>query len=482
MASLTASGLGSGLDVASIISQLMTIERQPLRTLQKEESSTNAKISSFGKIQSAVSTLRTKVAAFNSSSLWGNTAATLTDASVATATSISGQKGAPGSYTLQVDALAASQSLSSTTFASSSTTLSEGTLNIELGTWSGGSPATGFTAKSGTSAVSIAIGAGETSLGTIRDKINAAGAGVTAGIVTDSGGSRLTLRSSSTGQENAFRISVSEANDDGVASTGLSALAYDATVTSSMTRNQTARNAQAVVNGLTVTSASNTLDGVVDGLSIKLNKATSSPVEMSVVADHAALKTAMTDFVTAFNGLNDTIKSETKYDAATKTAGKLQSDRTALDIQSKMRSMLFATFSGGGSGALASLSDIGVSVNAAGSLAINDTKLDAALANPDNVKALLSGGDGSTTAATGFMTRFRDLADRIQGTEGPLQTRTTGLQQQLKRNTDKQDAFELKMQSVEARLQKQYNSLDQKMTGINSMSNSVSLMIKSLYG
>ena len=131
---------------------------------------------------------------------------------------------------------------------------------------------------------------------------------------------------------------------------------------------------------------------------------------------------------------------------------------------------------------MASLSDIGVSVNAAGSLAINDTKLNAALANPENVKALLTGGDGSTTAATGFMTRFRDLADRVQGTQGPLQTRTTGLQQQLKRNTDKQDAFELKMQSVEARLQKQYNSLDQKMTGINSMSSSVSLMIKSLYG
>ena len=97
MGSITSSGLGSGLDVSSIINQLMTIEKQPLTTLKKEETSINARISSFGKSQSALSSLRDKSAAFNTSSLWGRTSTTLADPSVATVTSVSGQTGAAGS-------------------------------------------------------------------------------------------------------------------------------------------------------------------------------------------------------------------------------------------------------------------------------------------------------------------------------------------------------------------------------------------------
>lgn len=482
MTSITSSGLASGLDVNSIVTQLMTIERQPLVTMQKEETAINAKISSFGKIQSALSTLRTKAAAFTSSSLWGKTSTTLSDSTVATATPILGKTGAVGAYTLQVNALAAAQSTSSQAFSASTDTLSEGSLVIELGSWTGGTPATGFTPKSGSSAVTVSIGAGETSLDKIRDKINAANAGVTAGLVTDASGVRLTLRSSATGEENAFRVTAIETSDDGVASTGLSALAYDATAASPMTRNQAARNAQAVINGLTVTSASNTLDTVVEGVSIKLNKTTTSAVDMTVASDPGDVKTAIQDFVTAYNSLNDTIRSETKYDAATKTSGKLQGDRTALDVQGKLRSQVAQAFTGSGSGSLTLLSDIGISVTSTGGLEIKTSKLDSALAtNPEQVKTLLSGGDESTTGFTGFMTRFRKIADQVQGTDGALDSRTTGLRSQLKRNAARQDAFELRMTGVEARMRAQYNSLDQRMTGINSMSSAVSLMIQSMY-
>lgn len=482
MASITASGLASGLDVNSIVTQLMTIERQPLVTMQKEETAINAKISSFGKIESALSTLRTKSAAFTSSSMWGKTSTTLSDPTIATATPILGKNGASGSYSLQVDALAAAQSTSSRAFSASTDTLSEGSLTIELGRWTGGAPATGFTPKSGSSAVTISIGAGETSLDKIRDKINAANAGVTAGLVTDASGVRLTLRSASTGEENAFRVQASESSDDGVDGTGLSALAYDAAGTSSMTRNQAARNAQAVINGLTVTSASNTLDTVVEGVSIKLNKTTTSAIDMTVASDPGDVKTALQEFVTAYNSLNDLIRSESKYDAATKTGGKLQGDRTVWDIQGKIRSQVIQPFTGAGSGSLGTLSDIGISVTSTGGLEVKASKLDAALAtNPAQVKALLSGGDESSIGSTGLMTRFRKIADQIQGADGALESRTTGLRSQLKRNSDRQGAFELRMTTVEARMRAQYGSLDQRMSGINSMSNAVSLMIQSMY-
>lgn len=484
MGSITSSGLGSGLDVSSIISQLMTIEKQPLNALKKEETSINAKISSFGKIQNALASLRDKSAAFNTTSLWGRTTTTLADASVATVTAVSGQTGVAGAYALQVDALAAAQTASSAVFASSAAVLSEGMLTIDIGTWSGGAPPTTFTAKTGTSAVAVAIGAGETSLASVRDKINAANAGVTAGIITDTSGARLTLRSTATGEENAFRISVSETVNDGNANTGLSALAYDASAPSSpMTRSQSARNAQAVVNGIAVTSASNTLDGVVEGLSIKLNKTTTGPVEMTVAADHADLKTKLNEFMTAYNGLIDQIKTETKYDAETKVAGKLQSDRTAVGLQTRMQSLLYEAFSGSGAGSLTRLSDIGLSVNATGRLELSTTKLDAALANPSQVKELLYGGGTSdATAQTGFMKRFRTFADAAQGTDGPLETRTASLKGQLRRVTDRQSTLDLRYQGVEERLRKQYDALDQRMSGINALGNSVTLMIKQMYG
>lgn len=484
MGSITSSGLGSGLDVSSIISQLMTIEKQPLNVLKKEETSINAKISSFGKIQSALSTLRDKSAAFNTAGLWGRTTSTLADTSVATVTSVSGQNGAAGAHTLQVNALAAAQTVSSTAFSSSAAVLSEGTLTIDLGTWSSGTPPAAFTAKAGTSGVTVSIGSGDTSLASVRDKINAANAGVTAGIITDASGARLTLRSTATGAENGFRISVSETSDDGNASTGLSALTYDAGAPSSpMALSQSARNAQAVVNGIAITSASNTLDGVVEGLSIKLNKTTTSPVEMSVVSDYTDLKTKINEFMTAYNGLIDQIKTETKYDAETKVAGKLQSDRTAVGLQSKMQALLHEEFSGTGAGALKRLSDIGVSINATGRLELSSTKLDAALVNPSQVKELLYGsGTSEATAQTGFMKRFRAFADVAQGTDGPLETRTATLKGQLRRNTDRQSTLDLRYQSVEERLRKQYDALDQRMSNINALSSSVTLMIKQMYG
>ena len=248
-----------------------------------------------------------------------------------------------------------------------------------------------------------------------------------------------------------------------------------------MNRNLAAGNASVVINGLSISSASNTIDSAVEGLSIKINKTTASAVEMTVSADHSGVKTALNEFISAFNSLNDTIKTETKYDAATKTAGKLQSDRTAIGIQGKLRQMIFESFDGAGSGALKRLSDIGVSLNASGKLELTASKLDSALLNPDQVKSLLNGGDGSTTALTGVMTRFRKYADEMQGVQGAVTTRTDGLRSQLKRNADRQSALETRLVGVEERLNKQYQSLDKQMNKINSLSSAVSGLSRMYY-
>ncbi|MBC7729635.1 MAG: flagellar hook protein, partial [Microbacteriaceae bacterium] len=206
--SITSTGIGSGLDVASILSKLMAIEQRPLTLLQSQASSLNTRLSNVGKMQGYFSTLRDKSNALTGTALWGGTIATSADT---TAVKVSTSTGAvAGNYAVNVARLAVGQTVTGAALASSAATLGEGTLTIELGAYGSGDPAADFTAKSGSSALTITIGTGETSLAGIRDKINSAGAGVSATLVTDASGTRLSLRSKETGAENAFRISVAE--------------------------------------------------------------------------------------------------------------------------------------------------------------------------------------------------------------------------------------------------------------------------------
>lgn len=475
-ATLSSAGIGSGLDVNTIISKLMTVESAPLTLLQDQATSLNAKLSSFGKLQSYFSTMRDKANALTSTTLWNGTTASSSDATAVKASTSSGTAAAAGSYAVSVNRLATSQTVTSTALPSGST-LSAGTLTIELGTWTGGTaasgttpatPPTGFTAKTGSSAITVDIGDGDTSLTAVRDKINAAGAGVVATIVTDSTGSRLSLRSKETGAENAFRISATETIDDGQAASGLSALAYDATQASSpMTRSAEAANADATINGIAISSASNTLSNVVDGLTLTLQKATTSPVSIDVAADTASVKTAITDFVSAFNTVASFIRTQTAYNADTKTGGDLQGDSGALAIQAQLRAVINQGSSA--SSVFSRLSDVGIAMKSDGTLETNATKLDNALGNLGELKKVLV-TDGATAAESGFVRRFKNLADAALGSDGVFDSRTAGMRTSVTRNTKSQEAMEARLALTEARLRKQYSALDTTMAQMSTLS------------
>ncbi len=459
--SITSTGLGSGLDVASILDRLMAVEQRPLTLLQDAASTLNTRLSNVGKLQGFFSALRDKANVLTAPTLWSGTTATSADtASVKVST---GSNAVAGSYAVNVGKLAVGQTVTSTAQPAATSTLGDGTLTIELGSWGAGDPAADFTAKSGSSPVSITIGAGETSLSAIRDKINSAGAGVTATLVTDASGTRLSLRSRETGSENAFRIGVAEG-----ASPGLSALAYDASTASSpMARTMTAANAELTVNGITLSSASNTLDNVVDGLTLTLVKPTSGDVDVSVATDTASVKTAVTDFVTAFNNLAGFIRTQTAYNADSKAAGALQGDQSTLALQSQLRNVLNQGSSA--SSTWSRLSDIGLAMKSDGTLETNATKLDNALGNLGELKKLMA-GDGSTSAEMGFVRRFKNLADAALGSSGVFESRNTSLQASINRNSKSQDSMEQKLEKTRARLQAQYSALDTKMATLTNLS------------
>ena len=215
MASISSAGIGSGLDVNSIITQLMAIERQPLAALEQQETQLNAKLSGFGKLQSLLSAMRDKSGSMSSLTLWNQRAGTSSDERAVQVTTAAGA--AAGSYAVEVQQLASAQTLSSRAFTAADTAnqFSGGTLLIELGEWTG-DPVSGFDPKAGATPVTITFDPADDTLAEVRDRINGAGAGITATIINDASGARLALRSSATGAENGFRITATETTDDGV--------------------------------------------------------------------------------------------------------------------------------------------------------------------------------------------------------------------------------------------------------------------------
>jgi len=463
MASVTSAGIGSGLDVESIITKLMAVEKAPVVQLQTEATKIQSKISAYGSIQSSVSGFRDAALALTKSSLWSATTATSADTSAITVSS--GSSAAAGNYSVSVQSLAAAQSVASTSFASSSTVVGEGALTIDVGSWDVGEP--GFKARATISSMNIAISATDT-LADVRDKINAAGGGVSASIVTDSSGARLVLSSTSTGVENGFRVTASGA--------GPSAFAYDATDGSAaMKRSQSAADAKAKINGLDITSASNTLNDVVQGLTMNLQKVTTGDVQVSVAQDNTAIKGAISSFVAAYNGLSSLLKSQTKYDESTKTAGTLQGDSTAVSLQRQLRSVLTAP--GTASSTFSNLSSLGLEIQSDGTLRVSDTKLNNALTKLPEMKKAFANSDVANSDNDGFAQKLRALGDQALGTDGGLAARTAGLNSTLKLNSERQDAITDRMTATEKRLRAQYTALDTKMAGLNTLSTYISQQI-----
>jgi flagellar hook-associated protein 2 len=471
---ITSTGIGSGLDVNSIITQLMAAESQPLKLLQNQATSINTQISAIGQMTSLASALSTKSQALESPSLWSGVSDSSSDASAVTADTSAGGA-SPGNYAVSVQALAQSQTVTSNALASSSSTLNAGTLTIELGSWTG-TPASGFSPKSGASAVTINIGDGDTSLASIRDKINAAGAGVQASIITDANGARLSLRSNDTGAENGFRVTAAETVDDGNAATGLSALSYDMLGASSMGLNQSAQNAKVTVNGIGIESASNTLTSVSDGMDLTVSKVTTSPVNIAVTQNIAGMTQAINDFVSAFNSLNANIVNQTKYDATAKTGGPLQGDPSVIGFQGQMRGIV--TQAGTGSSMYSTLSQIGITLQKDGSLGVDSTKLAAAMKNVGEVRKLFAAT--GTGAGQGVAVGIQKAADAATTLGGRLYSENIGLQAQLRANSDSQANMQTHLDQDEKRYQTQFQALDTTMAKMNALSSYMTQQLASL--
>ena len=464
---ISSAGIGSGLDVNSIISSLMAVESLPLTALQSTATTLQTNLSAFGQVQSLVSALQDAAKPLFDPNTFALTSSSSTDPSSVSAGTSTGAT--PGIYSVSVSSLSAGQSLVSQTgqFTDGTSVVGTGSLTIHLGTWSGTGNAT-FTPATGSSDITVPIGATENTLAGIAAKINAANAGISATIVTDASGARLALQSSATGAANGFRVSVADDDGNNTDASGLSRLAYDpASGTSQLSLAQSASNTQATINGIAVSSSSNTLSGVISNITFNLSKITSQPVTVNVSRNTDPIKSDVTAFVAAYNALNGYLASETAYDPTSKTAAPLQGDSTATSIQNQLHAML--SQSTGASSTFSSLSSLGVQVQKDGSVLFDATTFNNAIANLPEVTKALSNVDPKNALNNGFGKRFSDWTGSLLSVGGSLPGKTASIQSTITSNQKDQQSMQDRLTQTQARLQAQYTALDTTMSQANSL-------------
>lgn len=396
---ISSPGVGSNLDVNSIVSQLMSIERQPLTSLDRKEAGYQARLSAYGTLKGALSSFQSSVRALSDISKFQTVKASSADTTVlgASASIIA----VPGTYSVEVTKLAQSQKMVATGQASTTAAIGTGTLSFDFGTISGGTfnsvtgKYTGATYTSnGAGIKTVTIDASNNSLAGIRDAINNAKIGVSATIVNDGGASpyRLALTSTSIGKTNSIKITGGDA--------GLSALlghdpANDAG--QNLSETATAQNAELKVDGVSVSKTSNSISDVIQGVTLNLLKTNvGTPTVITTTRDTASVTSAVNTFVKAYNDINKTLGDLSAYDVATQQAAILQGDSSVSSIRSQLRNTLTSTLAGIG-GSYTTLSQIGIAFQKDGTLAVDSTKLQSAIDSNFNDIASLFAATGKAS-------------------------------------------------------------------------------------
>ena len=397
---LASPGIGSNLDVNSIVTQLMAVEQKPLAALATKEVSIQSEISAYGTVRGALAGLQSAVQGLSDASkfqIGKSASSSANDVLAATATS----DAVNGSFAVEVSKLAQAQRLASAGVASSTAVVGNGTLTIDFGTISGGTfnstsgqySGASFTSN-GNGAKTISIDASNNSLEGIRDAINKAGIGVSASIVNDGSNTpyRLALSVANAGSSNSLKISVS-------GDPALSALlANDPSGTQNLQETATAQNSELKINGIAISKSSTVIADAIQGVTLNLSKTNvGSPATVTVSSSNSAIGNAVSAFVKAYNDAKKTLDSVTAYDGSSAKAGgtvgksgPLQGDATIRRMQYQIRQM-FSTQVAGVDSSYNSLAKVGIAFQKDGTLSLDNTKFQKAVdASYGNVLALFA--------------------------------------------------------------------------------------------
>lgn len=441
---ISSAGIGSGLDVAKIVEQMVAAEKVPLKKLEYKAEGIQTQISTYGEIKSLTSKLGDIVSKLTRDSAWNGVSISSSNPTLSgTMTGIA----ATGTYNIQVTHLAQAQ-----------TTALGGAGGIALAKDQAMGAAGTIKLTMGTESKDIDITSSDT-LTKIATKINEAGMGIQASIVTNvDGQERLMLRSKETGTDKAFTVDLGAAP---------AVLGQNTT--------QNAQNAKVELNGLVVESSANTFANTIPGMSFTVSEVTSTAATLNVKADTEAMKKNIQEFVDTYNELNDLLTQSTKYVEESKTAGVLQGDSATVSLQNSLR-MLTQGISGS-TGGLTRLAEIGIQMQEGGKLSTDTTKLDKALTNLEGLKGLFANKADALGQGGGIAVNFKNFTDKLLSFDGTLNTKTDSLERTLKSNSAEQTKVNTRADTLEKRLYAQYSALDTKMASLNALNAYVSQMV-----
>jgi len=450
MAALSSPGIGSGLDVNSLVSQLVTSAKTPQQNaIDTRRNTVGAQLSAIGSLKSALSAFQDSLSSLADGSAFTQFLATASSTDHFSA--IADSTAAGGTYSVDVQQLATAEKASSGAFAAN-TTLSTGQLTISVGTAS----------------MTVAVGSGTGSLAQLAGAINrdANNPGVTAAVVHAADGDHIVFTSTKTGAANAF--SVTGTGD-------VAGLSYDpATGTGGLTAVTHAQDAKLSIDGFAVTSASNAVQGAIQGVTINLTAVLGMTFDtLTVAADNDSIQKAVQAFVDNYNKLVGTTRTLTSYDSGSGKSGALLGDSTMLGITSRLSRSLGLQVGASGD-AVRSLADLGIKFEVDGSLSLDTDKLSAALSGtPEQVKNLFG-----NTAGLG-----QSLTPMLEGylqTGGILDGRTDSLNASNKSLDDQQSQLDSRMDTLTTMYTAQFTKLDQLLTSLNSTSTFLTQQLSNL--
>ncbi|WP_404464149.1 flagellar filament capping protein FliD [Vreelandella aquamarina] len=441
MATITSLGVGSGLDLNGLLTQLQASERQKLTPLTQQQSTQQTKISAYGRLQSAMGRLQESITALNDTSTFRQQTSTVTGEGVS---ATAGETANAGRYDINVTQLAKGGSVASNSVAMDQVLTTAATdLTIEFGaTYTDGVFDPNAAALS---SYTLEIAADST-LEDVRDQINAdAEAGVTASIVNDGTGYRLALSSKETGKEASV-----------VGFSGLAQLTMDdATL-------RPGQDAELEVNGITITGTTNRIEEAIQGVTLNISAVSESPVSLVIERDEASLKETIEEFVSTYNEVRSTIDRMTAFNGEGETAGELLGDRTVRTIENRIRRDITDSL---GSGDLNRLAQIGIDIDERGRLQIDETKLDEAIAiNPQGLTAFFAGD----TEEGGFAGRLNTTLESITADDGIIQVSVDSAERRIDSLGERIARTELSIERNIGRYRSQFAQLDGMIAQMNS--------------
>ena len=455
------SGLMSGLDTESIITQMMTVERRPIMLLQQQEAAYLSKISAFGALKGVLAELQTAAAALTETDLFAGFSASSGNTAVLAATA--SDTAVAGNYQVTVDVLAQAQQVKSSAFTASDEVVGTGTLTIQVGT---------------NTAVEVTIDGTSNTLAGIAQAINDSDADVTAGVINDGTNYYLTLASKETGASNTISLTMADAdlvNNDAL---GLSKI-YFTPATQAMSETQGGLNAQLDVNGIPVVRSSNVIDDLLEGVTLTLKTADAgNPFEVKVSRDVTSITSKIKSFVEKYNTALTALKTLQTSDSETKIVGPLQGDSTSRILQRRLQSLLSTEVDGIAS-SVNSLSALGVSADEDGELSFDSAVFTTAY--EENREDVVNFFTQTTEGSEGFAVEFDALLDSyLQSSTGLLVIKEDGLNRSIEHIGDQVERIEYRLVKREENLRRQFNSLESLLAQFQNTSGVLSQQLDAL--